>query len=100
MRASGRSWRTRWAIAWTRRVLPVLDQRRQKVVLDPLAHELVARTQAQDAVGHAVELHAREPLVEARGRLVPREGDGVVPGSVALHSRARDGRVAGLHVHL
>ena len=59
-------------------------ERRQEVVLDPLAHELVARAQAQHAVGQAVELHAGEPLVEARGRLLAREGNGFGPGSLRL----------------
>ena len=45
---------------------------RQEVLVDPLPHELVARPQGEDAVGQPVELDAREPLIEARGRPLAR----------------------------
>ena len=55
-----------------RRFADVIRKRREEMVLHPFAHELVARTQAENAVVERVELHAREPLVEARGRAVAR----------------------------
>ena len=57
-------------------------ERREEVVLDPLADELVAGAKAEHAVGEPVELHAGEPLVEARRRLVAREGDGLSPSPI------------------
>ena len=45
------------------------------MILDPLADELVARAQAQDTVVERIELHAREPLIEARRGAIARERD-------------------------
>jgi hypothetical protein len=49
-------------------LLDVTEHCRQEMRLDPVAHELVARGQAEHPIDQAIELHAREPLVEGRGR--------------------------------
>src|SRR4051794_21116755 len=63
----------------------VVDQRGEKVLIDPFANEFVACSQADHPIGHAVVLHAREPLLEARRRLRPRECDSFVPEGLVLH---------------
>jgi hypothetical protein len=40
-----------------------LDQGRLIVILDPVAHELVARREVQPTTVEAVELNGREPLL-------------------------------------
>ncbi len=44
-----------------------LEQVREEVVADPVPHELVARAEQEDLAIDAVELNAREPLIERRG---------------------------------
>ena len=66
-----------------------IGHRGQEIVFHPAANELVASAKAQHAVRQAVELNAREPLVEARGRLLAREPNGLGPRMLrfARHDR-------------
>ena len=43
----------------------VIGQGRQKMLVDPLTHEFIARTEAENPLGEAVELDPREPLIKA-----------------------------------
>jgi hypothetical protein len=55
------------------------DQGREKMVLDPIANELVSRRQEHLAFADAVELDRREPLLERRRRPVPGVFEGLNP---------------------
>jgi hypothetical protein len=73
----------------------IVDERRQKVLVHPLAHELVACAERDDPIGHAVELNAGKPLLETRRRLRPREGHRFVPERFVLHLHSFQMKILG-----
>ena len=60
----------------------MVRQGRQEVVVDPFTDELVTSPKAEDSIGQAVELYAREPLIKAARRLVAGERDRLIPECV------------------